>query len=121
MTAQTNPPVRFTADCVRENDQLVVRFSGRLVRGPRNVPPDWRSCLEHSTMFRDVAVDLGGVTDIDASGIGLLAELTAVSQRSGRRVAVVSANSRVRRLLSLTRLDTAIDGGVRNPGPKMAA
>ncbi len=121
MSMQTHSSVRFSADCVREGGQLVVRFQGRLMRGPRNLPPDWRTCLEQSTTFRDVAVDLGGVTDIDASGIGLLAELTAVSQRSGRRVAVVAANPRVRRLLSLTRLDTAITGGVRSADPQVAA
>jgi anti-anti-sigma factor len=108
MNTQLSPPPRFRADCVQTPERLLLRFSGRLVLDPR-VTTDWRSCLER-TPVGTVAVDLDGVTEIDASGLGLLAELTHATRATGRRLAVVSASPRVRRLLALTRLDAAIEG-----------
>lgn len=121
MITQSLAPAPFRADCIRSDDQLLLRFSGRLMLDPR-VDTDWRACLERSTIAA-IAVDLADVTEIDASGLGLLADLTQVTRQTGRRLAVVSASPRVRRLLSLTRLDAAIEGvGARaGCGPKMAA
>lgn len=108
MNSQSTPPPRFRADCVPTPDRLLVRFSGRLMLDPR-ATPDWRACLERAQACT-VAIDLGEVTQIDASGLGLLAELTRATRATGRRLAVVSASPRVRRLLTLTRLDAAIEG-----------
>ena len=107
MNTPSTPPPRFRADCVPTPDRLLLRFSGRLVLDPR-VNADWRACLERASAGT-VAVDLGDVTDIDASGLGMLAELTRATRATGRRLAVVSASPRVRRLLTLTRLDAAIE------------
>ena len=44
-----------------------------------------------------VRVDLDGVTDIDARGLGMLAELTREARAGGGRVSVVCASQRVRK------------------------
>lgn len=123
MNRSSQPRPQFQADCVPSNDQLLLRISGRLVIDPR-VQPDWRACLAQSK-HRDIAVDLAGVTSIDASGLGLIAEIARETRLSGGRLAVVSASPRVRRMLALTRLDAVLDGGVGARagarGPKVAA
>ncbi len=93
----------FTADCVRNADQVLLRVSGRLVDA-RPTAPDWHDCLQRLSAA-DVRVDLGAVTEIDARGLGMLAELTRHTRAGGGRLSVVSASPRVRRLLRLTHLD----------------
>ena len=112
----THRPVPFTADCVRNANQVLVRVSGRLVN-PRDVVPTWPDCLQQEAF--EVRVDLGGVTEIDAGGLGLLAELTRRMHAVGGQVAVVAASPRVQRLLRLTRLDGLLEGG--SAGPRRAA
>ncbi len=96
-------PTPFTADCVRNANQVLLRVSGRLV-DPRPAAPGWHDCLQRLSAA-DVRVDLGAVTEIDARGLGMLAELTRQTRASGGRLSVVSASPRVRRLLRLTHLD----------------
>ena len=105
------PHAAFRADCVRNAEQLILRFSGRLMVHPDGGPPGWKSCLER-TPFQTIAIDLGDVTDIDATGLGLLVELARGARAQGRRVALLAASPRVRKVLSLTRLDTVVDGDV---------
>lgn len=121
--AGQKPHMAFQADCVRHADQVMLRFSGRLMVDPEDGPPGWRHCLDRSASAL-VSIDLGGVTGIDATGLGLIAEVAAAVRADGRRLALVAATPRVRRMLELTRLDTLVDGGfgagVAN-GPKLAA
>src|SRR6476620_4880742 len=95
-----NRPVPFTADCVRNANQVLVRVSGRLVN-PRDVSPTFPDCLQQPAF--EVRVDLDKVTEIDAGGLGMLAELTGRMRAVGGQVTVVAASPRVRRLLRLTR------------------
>ena len=119
MTAQgVLQPKPFTANCVRTADQVVLRVAGRLVDA-YEAQPTWRSCLPRLAAA-DVQIDLGGVTEIDARGLGMLAELTRETRAIGGRIAVVSASPRVRRLLRLTHLDGLLDSGA-GIGPKIAA
>jgi anti-anti-sigma factor len=111
-------PKPFTANCVRTADQVMLRVSGRLV-DPEQDQATWRNCLPRLTAA-EVRVDLGGVTEIDARGLGMLAELTRETRAIGGRIAVVSASPRVRRLLNLTHLDGLLDGGA-GVGPRIAA
>jgi anti-anti-sigma factor len=113
----------FQADCVRNPDQLILRFSGRLMVHPDGAPPGWKSCLER-TPSQTVSLDLGEVTEIDATGLGLLVELARTARSQGRRVTLLAASPRVRKVLSLTRLDTIVDGEVgdsRRKGARIAA
>jgi anti-anti-sigma factor len=108
--------VPYTAKCSRSANQVLVRVSGRLVN-PHGPVQSWPECLQQPAS--DVQVDLGEVTQIDARGLGMLADLTRRMRAHGGRVAVVSANPRVRRLLRLTQLDALLDTG--SAGPRQAA
>ena len=121
MIAQSRPPTRFNADCVPTPEALVVRFSGRLMLDPR-ANTNWRACLEASPAC-NIALDLEQVTDIDATGLGLLAQITEATAARGRRLAIVSANPRIRQLLKVTRHDAAIEGVSARSGcgPRRAA
>lgn len=55
-----------------------------------------------------VALDLAGVRQIDAHGIGVLADLFASSRDAGRTLLVAGVSKRVQRLLHLAGLDTVI-------------
>jgi len=113
-TLHTNP---FTTDCSRQANQVSLRVSGRLV-DPNRPITGWKTCLERLA-GADVRIDMASVTEIDARGLGMLAELTRETRNAGGRVAVVGASPRVRRLLTLTHLDALLnDGGV---GPRKAA
>jgi anti-anti-sigma factor len=114
-TVQSTP---FTADCVRNANQVLLRVSGRLV-DPLQATPTWHDCL-HRLVAADVRIDLGAVTDIDARGLGMLAELTRETRAVGGRLAVVSASPRVRRLLKVTHLDALLDEAAGR-GPRLAA
>jgi anti-anti-sigma factor len=113
---ERKPTAPFTATCVRHADEVLVRVSGRLIN-PREAERSWPRCLEQPVP--DVRVDLGEVTEMDARGLGMLAELTRRTRAHGGNVAVISASPRVRRLLRLTRLDALLDTG--KAGPRLAA
>jgi anti-anti-sigma factor len=49
----------------------------------------------------DVVVDVSGVMAIDANGLGALARLFESAQAAGRRVSIVRARPRVRRLIEV--------------------
>jgi anti-anti-sigma factor len=118
MSAGNVHPAHFTADCERSSDLVLLRVSGRLV-DPRPATPDWDDCLRRLATAH-VRVDLGGVTEIDARGIGMLAELTRETRAGGGRLSVVSASPRVKKLLTLTHLDALLDEGSL-AGPRIAA
>lgn len=113
MTLSAHRSPAFTADCVRASGHVLLRVSGRLVDA-RHLTPDWHDCVRRLA-GEHVRVDLGGVTDIDARGLGMLAELTREARAQGGRVSVVCASPRVRRLLAVTHLDGLIDGNGSSP------
>jgi ABC-type transporter Mla MlaB component len=109
---RAKPTAPFTATCVRGPNNVLVRVSGRLVN-PFEPLRSWPNCLE--LPVPDVRVDLGEVTEIDARGLGMLADLTRRTRAQGGKVAVVSASPRVHRLLHLTRLDALLQTGGADP------
>ena len=64
----------------------------------------------------DVVVNLCGLTQIDARGLGALATMMGAVRTAGGRVTLVAATSRVARMLALTKLDSVFEwetaGGV---------
>ena len=108
---------QFTADCSRQADLVSLRVSGRLIDA-RQVTPNWEACLERLG-GTEIRLDMGGVTEIDARGLGMIAELTREARRRGGRVAVVKASPRVQKLLKLTHLDSLLEE--QGLGPRRAA
>jgi anti-anti-sigma factor len=112
-TLQSYP---FMADCSRRADQVSLRVTGRLVSA-RRPSVDWLDCIDRMG-GSEVRIDLDSVTEIDARGLGMLAELARHLRARDRRVVVVRASPRVRRLLTLTHLDALLAEPV---GPRAAA
>ena len=59
--------------------------------------------------FNRVAFNLTNLTDLDSSGIGVLMRSFISLSRAGGKSACFSANSRVRMVLKMVRLDTVLD------------
>jgi anti-sigma B factor antagonist len=57
----------------------------------------------------DVALDLGGVTFIDSSGLRVIAGAVTAADEQGRSVRVVAASSAVERIFAMTGLSELID------------
>jgi anti-anti-sigma factor len=80
--------------------------AGRLVLGQGADIALWLPYLT-TAAGRTIEVDLKGVTDIDARGLGLLLEL-AYCADAGSSLHFVGASPRVMRLVRLTRLHTQL-------------
>jgi anti-anti-sigma factor len=92
-----------------QDDVCVVRLKGRFVAGTDR---DYVLAKLDEVKIRAcnrVLVDVGAVSSIGSMGIGFLVGLyTSVVKNSEGRFVLMGANSRVRDVLRLTRLDTVI-------------
>lgn len=70
---------------------------------------------------RDLIVDLEGVTELDASGLGAIARLYRQALAGGRSLAIARPNPRVGRLLDLSfrPLDALREANARSAFPAM--
>ena len=96
-------------DIITTREAAILRCRGRLVLGD-GAAPLREAARRALSRGQAVALDLGRVTQIDAHGTGVLAELADTAQREGRVLMLAGVSDRVRRLLRLTRLDTVIPG-----------
>ncbi len=86
-------------------DVAVVRCSGRIVQG------DGTDRLLRAVMVqegRHIEIDLSGVSEIDAGGLGVLVALERWARRNERTLQFVNPPQRVRRALEATRLDSVL-------------
>jgi anti-anti-sigma factor len=79
--------------------------SGRIVLG---VEAETLRCMAEGRPERRIVLDLHQVHALDAAGIGLLVDLHCRAQQSDRSLTVANPSPRVRRLLSLTSLDSLL-------------
>ena len=68
-----------------------------------------RYVMDALAQHRRVVVDLSGVTQLDAGGIGTLADVIRHAKERGRCLAVATTAGRIRTLLQLTALDTQVE------------
>lgn len=87
--------------------RLIVTAHGRLVTGHGADAGRWRACLGQDDAG-DVLVDLGGVTALDAGGVGVLASLVGRVTGRGGRVRVVTASPRAERVLTMSGLGSIL-------------
>jgi anti-anti-sigma factor len=85
---------------------------GRLVLGHGADWDTWAPVF-HTFATGPIRLDLAGVTELDAAGLGVLARLARRARYRGRACSLVAAPPRVRRLLALTRLDGPLGAGSR--------
>lgn len=86
---------------------LRLAISGRLVLGPRTDWQRWRP-LVNAAAGRVLALDLSGVSQVDAAGLGLLVTLAAETRRRHGRLRLMCAPPRVRTLVRTTGLAAAL-------------
>jgi anti-anti-sigma factor len=91
----------------RSMDSSLLRCSGRLVAGKEVL--SLREAVMCQADQRSVQLDLTGVEDIDAAGLGLLVSLHTLGHVLGFKLQVRNPVRRVRELLKLTRLDSVLD------------
>lgn len=92
---------------IRTSGVTILRCDGRLVLG-RAATTFLRAATRALAEAEVVALDLSGVREMDAHGIGMLAHLYASSHDTGGALLLAGVSNRVQRLLHLTGLDTVI-------------
>lgn len=100
----------------------VIGCSGRIVLGEESAK--LRHVVKEALAeCNQIVLDLGGVTHIDSTGLGVLVGLHASAHNAGGGIKLANLNPRLRDLLGITRLltifevfDTAADAaGTFNP------
>ncbi len=92
---------------IRTSGITVLQCDGRLVLG-RSATEFRRAALRALADTQVVALDLTGIRQMDAHGIGVLALLYGSSRDAGSTLLLAGASHRVQRLLGLARLDAII-------------
>jgi len=89
----------------KETDQaLILGFSGEIIM---DVVADMKAEIEHladCSPGKPVVFDLGGVTFMDSSGIGLLIALRRMCQEQGKNLTVTNPSPPIKKLLDMLRL-----------------
>ena len=97
----------FELEVIRTPDMTILRCRGRLVL-EHGAAPLGEVARQELSRGQDVALDLGAVTQMDARGTGVLAELCGIARARRCLLGLAGVSDRVQRLLRLTLLDTVI-------------
>ena len=100
----THSTLQFRLITRRGEPSTVIRAFGRLVLRHGARWGTWAPFIEQATRGA-VYVDLSGITQLDAAGIGLLVRVARRIRGQGCDFCIVAAAPRVRRMLALTRLE----------------
>ena len=84
----------------------VLCLQGRIVNGET---ASLREAVNSQTRVGTVVLDLGRVSTIDASGLGLMLELRRLSLAKGIRFKLMNVTKLVSRVLEVTRLDSVFE------------
>ena len=84
----------------------VLCLQGRIVNGET---ASLREVVRAQSAVSAIVLDLGRVTAIDASGLGLLLQLRNEIQSRGVRLRVMNASRFVQRIFEITRLDSVFE------------
>jgi anti-sigma B factor antagonist len=86
---------------------LRIRITGRLILDPCLASRHWRRIV-NAAAGRVLALDVSGVTQVDAAGLGLLVRLAVEVRRRHGRLRLLCASSRTRTLVRVTGLGAAL-------------
>jgi anti-sigma B factor antagonist len=84
----------------------VLSLQGRIVNGET---ASLREAVRAQSAVSAIVLDLGRVSAIDASGLGLLLQLRNEIQSNGMRLRVMNASRFVQRIFEITRLDSVFE------------
>lgn len=59
--------------------------------------------------YRSVVIDMSGISSIDGSGLGTLADCIRNARESGSRLVLCAVPPKVKRLLDLTKISSLVD------------
>ena len=91
----------------RTHDVVVVRCSGRMVCG--QALDEFRRQIEQFEHVRIVVLNLSGVDQLDAGGVGLLLQLRRWARKNSARLNLVNPSPAVRELLAATHLTSVFE------------
>jgi anti-sigma B factor antagonist len=87
---------------------LIVECSGRLVLGEESA--NLRHLVrDHLADHKKVVVDLGNVSYIDSSGLGVLVGLYSTAQRAGGGIKLAKLNPLLQDMLQITKVFTVFE------------
>jgi anti-anti-sigma factor len=116
MTTLTAHP--FVLEVAQTAGGRAVHVSGRLLAGAGADHPAWSGLVATGDGPDHVTLDLGGVTAIDARGVGRLLRVRQRLGARGVRLSVAVAAPRVARVLHLTGLDAVFGLASGRPVPR---
>lgn len=85
--------------------KVTLRCSGRIVLG---VEAETLRCIATSRTESHLALDLCGISTVDAAGLGLLVELQCWANEQKKALQIVNGSVRVRKLIALTNLQSIL-------------
>lgn len=93
-------------------DVAVLSVQGRIVNGETSSLREAvgsEVAARPQSRGRAIVLDLGRVSAVDASGLGLMLELRDLAERKGIRLKLANVSSFVRRIFEVTRLDSVFE------------
>ena len=101
--------MQLTIDHREVQGVRVLNLSGRIVAGPEC--DSVRSFIKEflANHWNNILLDLGNVTRIDSTGIGMLVESVIVTTKEGGQLKLVNVPRLIRNILSTHRLLQAFD------------
>jgi anti-sigma B factor antagonist len=90
----------------RDGDRMMVRLHGEVDIATTPMLADRLNQMNGD----DIVVDLAGLTFLDASGLGALADAGKRAERRGNRLEIINADSLTQRMFELTALDYLLAG-----------
>ena len=95
----------------------VVSVQGRIVNGET---ASLRQEVDSQSTVNTVMLDLGRVSTIDASGLGLMLEMREHTQSKGMRFKLMNVTNLVSKVLAVTKLDSVFEIMPAEPMPILA-
>ncbi|MBN1433934.1 STAS domain-containing protein [Candidatus Fermentibacterales bacterium] len=91
------------------DDIAVIRLSGKVIGGPElvEVKEAFQSQVNHDR--RNVLLDLGGVTWMDSSGLGVIVSGHTTISRAGGTMKILNATKKIHELFIITKLITVFE------------
>ena len=95
---------------IREIDGVsIVKVSGKLILGEGVGALRSRLAILSKQGHKNIVLDLGGLTQLDSSGIGVLVASFATISNLGGKLKLLNVTARVKDLLLLTKLYTVFE------------
>jgi ABC-type transporter Mla MlaB component len=107
MWAVTNDARRYVLTVRHDPTGARLIAAGRLLSTWGTSVDVWAALQSLATSGRALVIDASGVTLMDASGIGLFADVIGRWRERGGSASIVGARDRVARLLQLSKVDEA--------------